>query len=168
MLMTQALMHMKQLWHYLCHKRREDVIVSMWSVINSEEYDSESLLYYMTHTEDINQSQIATVLQADYNAIIEFFDSLLVSDRSFGCFSIGYRFYYWKYYQNPTLQDEEYVHNKNHHSGYKPHELYVASKYPNIKDEVLNSKINSSLYVFTTVSFDKIVRKSQSIMLTKE
>eukprot|EP01083_Nonionella_stella_P303837 1053197_1 len=159
-----VLMHMKHLWHYLCDIGRIEVIVSTWSVLNSEEYDSDSLLYYWSHTKDHKQSQIATQLEEEYSVIDEFFDSLLISNRSFSCFSIGYRFYYWRYYQNATREEEEYVHNRNHHSGYKPHQLYVRARYSSIRDELLNSKA----IPFDTDAFNKLMRKAEEIMSTKE
>eukprot|EP01083_Nonionella_stella_P281063 956327_1 len=157
-----ALMHMKHLWRYLCDLGRDDLLVSTWSVLNTEEFDSDSLLHYVTHTKDRNQSPIATALEEDYSVFVEFFDSLLVSDRSFSCFSIGYRFYYWPYYQN-LLHEEEYVHNRNHHSGYKPHQLYVHAKYSNIKEELLSKVIS-----FDTAAFTNLMQKAVAIASTKE
>merc|ERR1712228_456167 len=52
-------------------------------------------------------------------------------------FSIGYRFYYWpKYKKMEKLYANTY--NINDHSGYKICELYVAAKYANFKEEILN------------------------------
>eukprot|EP01083_Nonionella_stella_P268033 905732_1 len=156
---------MEDLWHYLCDIGKYDVIISTWSIINSEEYDSESLLYYVNHTKDNNKSQIATELEeGDYRVIWEFFDSLPVSDPSFCCFSIGYRFYYWKHYQNIMHQEleQKYVHND--HSGYEPHQLFVQAKYPNLKDELLTSKAIS----LDAHTFAKLMRKAEAMVLTKE
>merc|ERR1712228_684307 len=52
-------------------------------------------------------------------------------------FSVGYRFYYWpKYKKMEKLYANTY--NINDHSGYKICELYVAAKYANFKEEILN------------------------------
>lgn len=38
-------------------------------------------------------------------------------------------------------EQKEYFQNRNNHSGYKPHELYIQLKYTSIKDEILNNKL---------------------------
>eukprot|EP01083_Nonionella_stella_P281062 956325_1 len=73
-----ALMHMKHLWHYLCDIGRDDLIISTWSVLNTEEFDSDSLLHYVMHTKERELSPVATELEKDYSVFVEFFDSLLV------------------------------------------------------------------------------------------
>ena len=65
----------------------------------------------------------------------------LVSQSSFG---IGYRFYYWRYYKD-TFGTEELqpANNRYDHGGYDTIELFVASKYKSIKDELINNQFYS-------------------------
>ena len=57
-------------------------------------------------------------------------------------FSIGYIFYYWRFYKHQGVNKEKQSYrNKNDHSGYEPYELFIEPKYKNIKHEVLNNTI---------------------------
>merc|ERR1712228_630743 len=68
-------------------------------------------------------------------ASIKHFIAIIKSQSNL--FSIGYRFYYWpKYKKMEKLFANTY--NINDQSGYKICELYVAAKYANFKEEILN------------------------------
>ena len=62
---------------------------------------------------------------------------MIVSSLSF---SIGYRFYYWPFYQDlDVLPVNEYKEGKiTDHSGYKVKDLYVQKKHGSFKDEIMN------------------------------
>ena len=65
--------------------------------------------------------------------------------------STGFIFYYWPYYKklcstdasaNPD-QIHQWSYNNNAHGGYKQSELFVDTKYDNLKYEIMNNKINT-------------------------
>eukprot|EP01084_Bolivina_argentea_P210377 358098_1 len=105
-------------------------------VIRHDEYDSDSLQH---DVEVNNQSNI--LIQTNNKKLCNLIKQFMRISQN-ESFSIGYIFYYWSYYKDTTFVDDygDFV-NKNDHSGYKPHELYVAAKYAHIKQEILSNKI---------------------------
>eukprot|EP01084_Bolivina_argentea_P128553 227208_1 len=121
-----------ELYEYLMRIRMDtNKVKSIMNVLLLEEYDSETLIY---DVESKNGQNIAQLFPDCYGKITEFVTSKQASVASF---NIGYRFYYWTYYKSSLVTENEYFQNRNDHSGYKPHELYIKKKYPCIKDEIL-------------------------------
>lgn len=72
-------------------------------------------------------------------------------------FDVGYRFYYWKFYQ---LLAEDYQltqrsTNQNDHGGHNMNEMYIPSKYVGLKQEILNNRIYSLKIHQLTMSITK-------------
>eukprot|EP01084_Bolivina_argentea_P218959 371456_1 len=110
------------------------------SMVNDEEYDSEAIV---GDVDDHTNSNIRQLMRdISFHYIETFMRQTKLSDDSF---SIGYVFYYWPYYEKEILAPEkrETPGEINDHSGYEPKELYVKSKYKNIKHELLNNKLHS-------------------------
>eukprot|EP01084_Bolivina_argentea_P083605 151383_1 len=104
--------------------------------IENEEYDSDAIFEEMLFTE-ISQSNIYSLLcnMTYFNQIKRRIRHYKLSNYSF---STGYIFYYWKYYK--TEQDNiDDIWNTKDHGGYKPCELYIDTKYPDIKTEMLEN-----------------------------
>eukprot|EP01084_Bolivina_argentea_P025534 47487_1 len=87
--------------------------------------------------------------QAVYQLLRQYRKHILLSGNAF---HIGYRFYYWSYYKNNTcISEQQPTGNRNDHSGFEAHELYIEAKYESIKQELLNNKIlRLNIYQFTT------------------
>ena len=80
-------------------------------------------------------------------------------------FSIGYPFFYWQHYKDKKkqdLQNETVYHNLNDYCGYSPHQLYITQKYKDLKDEIINNKINALSLLQMNVS----ILKTNKLMQT--
>eukprot|EP01084_Bolivina_argentea_P251843 422545_1 len=130
------------LYEYLLQVQMEKPkLLSIIRALTLEDYDSDVLI------EDIEERCNVLQIESDcYNQIAKFLESI---KEDIDSFSIGYRFYYWAYYKKKSLDENEYFQNKNDHSGYQPHELYIQAKYNSIKEEILHNEIYSlSLYEY--------------------
>ena len=85
-------------------------------------------------------------------------------------FSIGFRFYYWDYYQNrDALSANEQItgplanHDNTHdHSGYRVRDMFVQQKHNNFKEEI------ASYPHFNIGQYDEAVTKTNKFMSTKQ
>eukprot|EP01084_Bolivina_argentea_P277655 474114_1 len=105
-------------------------IETLQQFVHDEEYDTDCI---EDDTDMINSnSNISKMLTSDkvVSAITQFFKAAKISD---GSFSIGFRFYYWKYYESIKELPEKVEWNINDHSGYDVCELYVTPKYSSFK-----------------------------------
>eukprot|EP01084_Bolivina_argentea_P279412 477680_1 len=106
--------------------------------IETEEYDTDCIQYEFQHENDIQRGNISTIIDNNLcdRHIYEFVQSMKISASSF---SIGLRFYYWKYYESITQMpdDEQYIENINDHSGFNYCQLFVPQKYASFKEEIL-------------------------------
>eukprot|EP01084_Bolivina_argentea_P032455 60054_1 len=91
-----------------------------------------------------------------YRVMVDFKYILNIQQR---CFQIGFIFYYWKYYEYEGIERDKYF-SQNDHSGYKPHQLFIAKKYQNIQQEMLNNQI----YQISKKHFDSAVYKATERM----
>eukprot|EP01084_Bolivina_argentea_P279410 477678_1 len=109
--------------------------------IETEEYDTDCIQYEFQHENDIQRGNISTIIDNNLcdRHIYEFVQSMKISASSF---SIGLRFYYWKYYESITQMpdDEQYIENINDHSGYDICDLYIKPKYSTFGEEISNYK----------------------------
>eukprot|EP01083_Nonionella_stella_P026422 72730_1 len=138
---------------------RQHEITKMVHQLYKEEYDSDALLDDIDDGKDRKNSNIAWMLNEYYDNIIKYVNFTKLSDRSF---SIGFRFYYWEYYRKKDEEEIEYFQNKNFHSGYKPHELYITAKWKDIKEEVLcNSIFSIEMHTFQK-EYNKTLRYFRS------
>eukprot|EP01083_Nonionella_stella_P174971 607957_1 len=133
-------------------KVSKDTIARLFSYLASEQYDSDVLIYDVHTKNDASSSYVRSLVPDQYHLILKFITALNVRESSF---SIGYRFYYWTHYKHP-LQRSEYFQNKNDHSGYQPHELYIARKYASLKIEILQ--------VISVNQYNRKSRKAKAYM----
>eukprot|EP01084_Bolivina_argentea_P295139 508044_1 len=123
-------------------------------LVRVEEYDSDAIVDDM----EINyNSNIAHILNDDkkFEAMQRYMKYSKLHKASF---STGFSFFYWKQYEFPskTQMVNEWSWNVNDHSGYTSDQLYIAQKYKNIKEEVLNNII----YPFECVKYESVVFKA--------
>eukprot|EP01084_Bolivina_argentea_P266876 452831_1 len=121
-----------------------------------EEYDTDALI------DDIEndyrtQSNMSRYLnnEAVYDFIKQYVTYTKLQKHSF---SIGFIFYYWNYYKNKNLKplETQYFQNRNAHSGYHYHELFIINKYSCIKEEILNNKIHTLKVYQYKISINKV------------
>eukprot|EP01084_Bolivina_argentea_P071572 130080_1 len=105
-------------------------------MIVEEEFDSDAIQCDIDQHLNIK----CTVNDHQYKSIKEYLYDIELSKRTF---SIGYRFYYWEYYKNKTEHTEDITggRNENLHSGFKPFQLFVNTKYKSLKYEICNNKV---------------------------
>eukprot|EP01083_Nonionella_stella_P086550 240529_1 len=143
------------------HLNQYDDMNNVLSFLANEEYDTDSIEMDIdcdNKTGGRIQSNIAMRNITHYHLFLQFISDCKLSEHSF---SIGYIFYYWNYYKNNTFdQNEQHFANRNDHRGYKPLELYIASKYLSLKEEVLNNKI----YTLSIDEFEKSIYKVSQFM----
>ena len=103
-----------------------------------ERYDTDAFLLDL---EDIgyDKSNVALLLshKPSYDGIKQHLRDLDLQSSSF---SIGYIFYYWPYYAKKGRTRKQFYANTIDHSGHEPYELYIESKYEDLKDELLNNE----------------------------
>eukprot|EP01084_Bolivina_argentea_P186755 321814_1 len=122
----------------------------------NEEYDSDALNADVLIT-DFQHSNIYKLSTYEPYKIIKqlSYDSKLFRYT----FNIGYRFYYWHYYRHKhDIEDQNEWWNINDHSGYKIAELFIDSKYKDIKEEILNNKIYPLKQYQLKISINKMHR----------
>eukprot|EP01083_Nonionella_stella_P267334 903201_1 len=99
------------------------------SKLKDEDYDSDAL--EDDHDVDSMKTNITMYLQPNHYSVVQRY--LHLSSLYKVSFSTGYTFYYWQQYKKSITQHQFFA-NQNDHGGFTPNELYVASKYKNIKE----------------------------------
>eukprot|EP01084_Bolivina_argentea_P269891 458812_1 len=90
----------------------------------------------------------------DFRMVYQYIYYNKLSQRSFHS---GYRFYYWMYYKTITNdQIKQIYYNQNNHDGQLVQDLYVQSKYPSIKEEIVNNKIHCLTTQQVNISITKV------------
>eukprot|EP01084_Bolivina_argentea_P133547 235673_1 len=129
-----------------------------------EEYDSDCIEYDSEFVGNL-ANQFKNNLCSD--EIDEFIKMTQVSSSSF---SIGFRFYYWSYYEKLKEIPEhwQYTWNDIDHSGYKISELYVKPTFSSFKEEIANYKhIDMNQYEDYVYVKAKCYQNSQMVKKTK-
>eukprot|EP01084_Bolivina_argentea_P135931 239440_1 len=122
-----------------------------------EEYDSDAIYddvdlnYYIDRTQQLNHlfhyhSNVKLFFDNTnsevhcYEKVQKYLYHIKLSKYTF---SIGYRFYYWNDYINKVDYDADVTggRNENHHFGFKPCQLFVKTRYKNLKHEICNNDI---------------------------
>eukprot|EP01084_Bolivina_argentea_P250258 419232_1 len=109
------------------------VIDKFKEIINSEEYDSEAIADDIM---SINHGNIYKYIS--HRECIDSITKLIkAAQSSKTSFNVGYRFYYWKYYQNikQNLNDQQEMVE----STYDICDLFVNARYSCLKEEILRS-----------------------------
>eukprot|EP01084_Bolivina_argentea_P093077 167418_1 len=139
-------------------------ILSILKILSDAEYDSESVEQDILQG-DKKQSNIGAFFphNDNYNIMKQFIRHCKLSERSF---QIGYRFYYWKYYEALDEKDQyvQQYHNINDHSGYSPPQLYISRKYKSIKPEILHNNI----YSLNVVQLNQAIMKAKKYIDTSK
>eukprot|EP01083_Nonionella_stella_P236244 829914_1 len=134
----------------------KDAIDRLFSEIISQEYDSDTFIHDV-YRKDVSSSHLGIVSPDQYDVVFEFVRRMIDRESSF---NIGLRFYYWKHYKHALDEEREYFQNKNDHSGYKPHELYISTKYASLKEEVLQNTTCRLNYT----NYSKMLIKAEKYM----
>eukprot|EP01083_Nonionella_stella_P236243 829913_1 len=138
----------------------KDAIDRLFSEIISQEYDSDTFIHDV-YRKDVSSSHLGIVSPDQYDVVFEFVRRMIDRESSF---NIGLRFYYWKHYKHALDEEREYFQNKNDHSGYQPHELYVETKYASLKEEILQNmtcRLNPSKYSKMLNKAEKYMRSAK-------
>ena len=91
----------------------------------------------------------------------EFIDKYIVI---FGSFATGFAYIYWRNYHQNTDQQGAAAHQMRMLYGeHKPSDLYIETKYRNIKEELQQNDI----YTLTNDQFDTTLRKANAYINTK-
>eukprot|EP01084_Bolivina_argentea_P306203 529078_1 len=117
-------------------------IETMKKMIIQEEYDSDALQYDVDQNLNIIHKCVLSNIshQKIKEYLHHYFYHIKLSQLTF---SVGYRFYYWQYYKNKVqyTMDSTGCRNENVHLGFTPSQLFVNTKYTNLKYEICNNKI---------------------------
>eukprot|EP01084_Bolivina_argentea_P128192 226631_1 len=134
---------------------------TLYKYLKEEQYDSDALFNDIEH--GYYEYNIAKKLQNanEYAVIVNY-----VCCKQVSHFCGGYIFYYWEWYKygsdSTFAVEHDYYWNRNDHSGYKLHQLYVSSKYDNIKQEVTQNKIETINIFAFKIAFTKSNKYTQS------
>eukprot|EP01084_Bolivina_argentea_P305842 528378_1 len=130
---------------------------SLLKFLALEEYDSDSIQQDITYSYNCQKSNILSLClnEKHMQQVVQHVKTHKVSYNSF---STGLIFYYWEYYKVPETDEDKMEDiwglNINDHGGHEKHELYVITKYNDIKIELLNNKIYSlNIYAYHTSLF---------------
>eukprot|EP01084_Bolivina_argentea_P210260 357952_1 len=134
-----------------------DQLQMFQKTLHGEEYDSESIEFDVEGNR--SESNIFMIHRPFYDTIKKFIHYNKLHGNTF---NVGYRFYYWKYYEQ-VVDIQQSQNNQNDHGGYKVSELFVKTKYKNIKDEILNNQI----YTLNSVELDQSLTKADQYINTE-
>eukprot|EP01084_Bolivina_argentea_P071332 129717_1 len=103
--------------------------------MQDEEYDSDAINGDIS--DGMKQSNIFNTFNEKnvYQQMSQYCKSIQIYNSSF---QVGFRFYYWAYYEKNESNEDILFWNKNDHGGYTKKELYVEKKYQTLKEEILN------------------------------
>eukprot|EP01084_Bolivina_argentea_P239627 402717_1 len=128
-----------ELFEFLLKSTQESSVASVQTMkawMQDEEYDSDAINGDIA--DSMKQSNIFNTLNEKnvYQQLSQYCKSIQIYSSSF---QVGFRFYYWPYYEKNESNDEDILFwNKNDHGGYTKKELYVEKKYQTLKEEILN------------------------------
>ena len=143
-----------------------ETVQTLKALLDNELFDTDSVKM------DNGQQNIALALQNNQKciqSIRQFIKSVAAISSTF---SLGFRFYYWKYYEHlDELPAEEQkidgYDNKHDHAGHKVKDLFVKNKYDSFKEEIASYKdMNIEKYEKTRVKVQNYM-KTESIKKMK-
>eukprot|EP01084_Bolivina_argentea_P003037 5667_1 len=110
--------------------------------LKDEHFDSDAAEQDVLNVLNENESNMLQILNK--NSYVEYCKDYVQNTKlSASSFNIGYIFYYWIHYKTlkKRKHDIEFFTNKNDHSGFELHDLYVDTRYNSLKYEILNNTI---------------------------
>eukprot|EP01084_Bolivina_argentea_P169070 293111_1 len=139
--------------------------LQMKRFLYEEEYDSVAMEMDILESNESSSNISQHLGESMFKACERYIIDYKISQHSF---STGFTFYYWDYYKHDHEQTDEEkiddVFNVDDYGGYKPYELYVETRYNDIKFEILNNKI----YTLTLEQFKTSLTKANKSIATRK
>eukprot|EP01084_Bolivina_argentea_P043418 80008_1 len=155
--MESAIEHLDQHTNIPSH-----VLIQFQEFLVDEEYDSDVLQIEFDSVENKKHWPQSNIYLKFSNSLLMSSLHQFISPRKLHqvSLSVGWRFYYWAFYQN---LDNEYGSWNFLHPGYSPKDLFVKRKYSSFKEEILNCGfINVAVYQ------SQILLKAQEYFVTQK
>lgn len=132
--------YLDELYQHLIENKKEEnneeIVYKLRRFVRNEQFDSESLMEDIM--EILPRGNVSNHIQ-NAECIDSIQNFMKMTQINSSSFSIGYRFYYWPYYQYlDDLPEKDQKYTMIDHHGYKVRDLYITQKYSSFKEEIAN------------------------------